>query len=32
MYLQHGLMDSSDAWIMNSRPDENMAPAFFYAN
>lgn len=32
MYLQHGLVDSSDGWVVNARPDENMAPAFYYAN
>jgi pimeloyl-ACP methyl ester carboxylesterase len=29
MYLQHGLIDSSDAWVINS---EELAPAFYYAN
>lgn len=32
MYLQHGLVDSCDGWVVNARPDENMAPAFYYAN
>ena len=32
MYLQHGLVDSADGWVVNARPDENMAPAFYYAN
>ena len=29
IYLQHGLTDSSDTWIVN---DEHLAPAFIYAN
>ena len=29
IYLQHGLVDSSDTWIVN---DEHLAPAFVFAN
>jgi pimeloyl-ACP methyl ester carboxylesterase len=29
VYLQHGLVDSSDTWIVN---DEHLAPAFVLAN
>jgi gastric triacylglycerol lipase len=29
IYLQHGLTDSSDTWIVN---DESLAPAFYFAN
>jgi lysosomal acid lipase/cholesteryl ester hydrolase len=29
IYLQHGLLDSSDTWIIN---DEDKAPAFILAN
>ena len=29
MFLQHGLLDSSDTWIIN---DEDKAPAFIFAN
>ena len=29
IFLQHGLTDSSDTWIVN---DEHLAPAFYYAN
>ena len=32
MYLQHGLVDSSDGWIVNSQPSEDLAPAFYFAN
>ncbi len=29
VYLQHGLTDSSDTWIVN---DEHLAPGFYFAN
>lgn len=29
IYLQHGLVDSSDTWIVN---DPNLAPAFYFAD
>lgn len=29
IFLQHGLLDSSDTWVLN---DENKAPAFMLAN
>lgn len=29
MYLQHGLVDSSDTWVVN---DEELAPGFYLAN
>jgi len=29
VYLQHGLADSSDSWIVN---DEHLAPGFYFAN
>jgi hypothetical protein len=29
IYLQHGLVDSADTWIVN---DESLAPAFYLAN
>jgi len=32
IYLQHGLLDSSDAFILNSQPYDEMAPAFYFAN
>lgn len=32
IYLQHGLVDSSDGFIANAGPSEDMAPAFYYAN
>lgn len=31
MWLQHGILDSSDTWIVNSEP-ESTAPAFYFAN
>lgn len=31
IWLQHGILDSSDTWIINSEPEEN-APAFYFAN
>lgn len=30
-WLQHGILDSSDTWIVNSEPEE-LAPAFYFAN
>ena len=30
--MQHGFVDSCDGWIVNSGPDENLAPAFYFAN
>ena len=32
IYLQHGFLDSSDAWIVNSGPIDDLAPAFYFAN
>jgi gastric triacylglycerol lipase len=31
LWLQHGILDSSDTWIVNSEP-EDLAPAFYFAN
>ena len=31
LWLQHGILDSSDTWLVNSEP-ENQAPGFYFAN
>jgi len=31
LWLQHGILDSSDTWIVNSEPEES-APGFYFAN
>ena len=31
LWLQHGILDASDTWIVNSEPEDS-APAFYFAN